>query len=69
MKKHELWCNFLTHYQTTKFLDVTKLKAFADENFNAAKMTISLFDRVENTGKKRKGAFSLFSTVFFKVFF
>ena len=28
-------------------LDVTKLKAFADNKLNIAKMTISLFGRVE----------------------
>ena len=32
-----------------KILVLTKLKAFADEKLNVAKMTISLFDRVENT--------------------
>ena len=28
---------------------MTKLKAFADDNLDIAKMTISRFDRVENT--------------------
>ena len=37
-----------------KILDVTKLKAFADIKLNSAKMTISLFDRVENTAGKEK---------------
>ena len=32
-----------------KILDMTKLKAFADDNLNIAIMTISLLDRVENT--------------------
>ena len=32
-----------------KFLDVTKLKAFADDKSDVAKMLISLFDRIENT--------------------
>ena len=32
-----------------KILDVTKLKAFADDKLNVAKMESSLFDRVENT--------------------
>ena len=32
-----------------KFLDVTKLKAFADIKSNVAKMTIFLFDRLENS--------------------
>ena len=35
-------------YQTT-ILEVTKLKAFADNKLNIAKMTISHIDRVENT--------------------
>ena len=50
---------------------MTKLKAFADNKLNVAelKMTISLSDRVENTGKRRKcwlPAFSPFPTVFSK---
>ena len=32
-----------------KILDVTKLRAFAVNKLNVAKMKISLFDRVENT--------------------
>ena len=32
-----------------KILDVTKLKAFADDKLNIVKMAISLFDKVENT--------------------
>ena len=39
-----------------KILDRTKLKAFADDNLNAAKMTFSLFDRVENTVGKGENA-------------
>ena len=31
-----------------KILAFTKLKAFADDKFNGAKMMISLFDNVEN---------------------
>ena len=56
-----------------KFLDMTKLKAFADDKLNIAKMTISLCDRVENNvGKEKKcwsPAFSSFPTVVYKVFF
>ena len=37
-----------------KILDVTKLKAFAEENLNVDRMTNSLFDRVENTVGKEK---------------
>ena len=32
-----------------KVFGVTKLKAFADDNLNVAKMPISLFDSAENT--------------------
>ena len=39
----------LTLYQTKKNLDMTKLKALADDKLNVAKMTISLYDRVKNT--------------------
>ena len=35
-----------------KILDMTKLKAFADEKLNIAWMTISLFNRIENTVEK-----------------
>ena len=35
-----------------KILNVNKLKAFADDKLNVAKMTISLFDRVEITVEK-----------------
>ena len=35
---------------------MTKLKAFADDNLNIAKMTISLFDWVENTVGKGENA-------------
>ena len=55
-----------------KILDVTKLKAFAEVKLNIAKMTISLYDRLKNTGERRKcwlQAFSPFPTVFSKAFF
>ena len=55
-----------------KILDVTKLKAFADDKLNIAKMTISLLDRIENTVGKGENAgcqhFLLFPTVFSIVF-
>ena len=51
-----------------KFFDVTKLKAFADDKLNVAKMLISLFDSVENTVRKGENAgyqhFLLFSQCF-----
>ena len=37
------------HLLNNKILDMTKLKAFADDKLNIAKMMISLFDRAENT--------------------
>ena len=37
------------HIFPLKFLDMTKLKAFADHKLNVAKITIFLFDRAENT--------------------
>ena len=42
-------CNSLPE---DKILDVTKLKAFADNKLTVAKMMISLFDRVENAAGK-----------------
>ena len=35
---------------------MTKLKAFANDKLNVAKMTISLYDRVENTVGKGENA-------------
>ena len=56
-----------------KILDVTKLKASADEKLNFVKMTISLLARVENTVGKGENAgykhFFPFSPVFSKAFF
>ena len=39
-----------------KILDCPKLKAFADDKLNVAKITISLYDRAENTVGKRGNA-------------
>ena len=56
-----------------KILEGTRLKAFADGKLNVARMTISLYDRVENTVGKGENAglpaFSPFPTVFSKAFF
>ena len=42
-------------------LDVTKLKAFADDKLNVARMMISLLDRIENTvGKGEKADYQHF---------
>ena len=54
------------------FLDMTKVKAFAHDKLNVAKMMISLFDRVEDTvGKGRNTGYQhfLLSPVFSKAFF
>ena len=59
-------------FPNNKILDMTKLKAFADDRLNIIKMMISLFDRVENTAGKGENAgyqhFLLFP-VFSKAFF
>ena len=56
-----------------KILDVTKLKACADDKLNVTRMTISLFNRVENIVEKGEKcwlpAFSSFSAVFSKAIF
>ena len=39
-----------------KILYMTKLNAFANDKWNIAKMTISLYDRVENTVGKGENA-------------
>ena len=55
-----------------KFLDVTKLKASADDKLKVAKITIFLFDRAENTVGKGENAgyqYFLLFPVFFKAFF
>ena len=39
-----------------KFWNQTKLKAFADDKLIVAVMTISAFDRLENTGGKGENA-------------
>ena len=53
-----------------KMLDVTKLKAFADDKCNVVKMTISLLIRVEMVWEKKKMLVtSPFPTVFSKAFF
>ena len=62
--------NSLLNY---KILDITKSKLFADNKLNVAKMTISLFDGVENTEGKGENAgyqrFSPFPTVFSEAVF
>ena len=51
----------LNHLHNKKFLDVTKLKAFADHKLNVAEMVIFLFDSAENTvGKGENAAYQHF---------
>ena len=47
---------------SNKILNMTKLKEFADEKLNGAKMTIFLFDRVENN--VGKGEHMLVTSIF-----
>ena len=55
-----------------KILDMTKLKAYADDKLNIVKMMISLFNKVENTVEKGENAgcqhFLLFPQCFQKPF-
>ena len=55
------YCVIFNPLPNDKILDMTKLKAFADNKLNIAKMSISLFDRVENiVGKTEKCWFQHF---------
>ena len=53
--KFDVWerVNSLPH---DKILDLTKLKAFADDNINVAKMMISVSNRAENIVGKGENA-------------
>ena len=46
----------LNSFPNDKILDTIKLKAFANNKLNIAKMTISPFDRAENTVGKGENA-------------
>ena len=48
--------NSINPLLNSKILDVTKLKAFANDKLKVAEMMISLFDRVENTVGKGENA-------------
>ena len=65
LNRTETMFNPLPH---DKILDLTKLKAFADDKINVAKMMISVSDRVENIVGKGENAgyqhFLLFSQYF-----
>ena len=63
----------LTLYQTTKFLDWSKLKAFADDKIKLLKMITIVFDSVENIVGKGENVgfqhFLLFPQCFQKVLY
>ena len=52
---HNIFHTFIS-LPNDKILDVTKLKAFADDKLNIARMMISLLDWVENTVGKGENA-------------
>ena len=54
--KHSHLKKFINPLQNNKILDVTKLKAFADNKLNMTKTMISLFERVENSVGKGENA-------------
>ena len=54
----------LTLSPKDKILDLTKLRAFADDKSNIAKMMMSLFDRIENTVEKGENAGCIAHTPF-----
>ena len=46
----------LTLYQTTKNIDLFKLKAFTEDNSNVAQIMEPFFDMVENIARNRENA-------------
>ena len=63
----------LNSLPNNKILDVTKLKAFAEDRIDLAQMMISVFNRIENIVGEGENAgyqhFLLFPQCFRKVFF
>ena len=58
--------NFFNSLPKDKILDVTRLKAFADDEINVPQMMISVFDRVENiVGKGENSGYQHFLLFFF----
>ena len=53
-------CHFVNSFPYYKILDMTKLKAFADDRLNKSKMTISLCDKLENEGKGENAGYQHF---------
>ena len=68
MKCGEIDEIFLNSLLSDKFLDWTKLKAFADNKLDTGVIVISVFHRIENTVGKGKNAgyqhFSFTQSVF-----
>ena len=66
-------CDIVNSFPNDKILNWSKLKAFADENFNIAKTMISVCDTVKNIVGKGENAgyqhFLLLAQCFQKVFF
>ena len=56
MSKLKLLVHDINPLPNDKYFDATKLKAFADDKLNVAKMMIFLFDRAENTLAKGQNA-------------
>ena len=50
------WWSGFNSLPNDKMLDWSKFKTFADDKFKVAKMTISVFDRVENIVGKGENA-------------
>ena len=61
-------CDKVNLLPNDKILDRTKLKAFADDKLNVAKMMFSLFNKIVNTAGKGENAsykhFLLFHGIF-----
>ena len=64
LKQFNLFLKFITSLPNNKILDVTELRAFADDKLNVAKLTISLSDRIRNTVGKGENAVYLHFLLF-----
>ena len=64
-KPNEFEENNFNTFPNEKILDVSKLKAFADDKLSIARMMISLIDRIENTvGKGENAGYQHFSYIY-----
>ena len=69
---HYLLITFLQNLPNNKMSDLSKFKAFTDDNLNMANMTKSVCDRAENIEEKGKNAITsifFFSQKVFKKHF